>query len=170
MLIILELAFHLVFLKGGIYNQLQGDNLVTAVLTGPGIVFIQSLPFHRLSQRIARYILVAAWTIYSQLWSSKRAGLCLASLLGTILSLALFVLKEVVTELPPILLQGCDISKHEGQSEVLPSNSDFLLSCLRCGCVIVNLDGHMKFFFVLGFHRKSRRCSLTSEFRCQNRE
>ncbi|KAL6985994.1 hypothetical protein U1Q18_019362 [Sarracenia purpurea var. burkii] len=34
-----------------------GDNLVTAVLTGPGIVFIQSLPFHRLSQRIARYML-----------------------------------------------------------------------------------------------------------------
>ncbi|EPS69710.1 hypothetical protein M569_05054 [Genlisea aurea] len=31
-----------------------GDNLVTAVITGPGIVFIQSLPFHRLSQRIAR--------------------------------------------------------------------------------------------------------------------
>ncbi|KAK4363319.1 hypothetical protein RND71_018560 [Anisodus tanguticus] len=29
------------------------DNLVTAVLTGPGIVFIQSMPFHRLSQRIA---------------------------------------------------------------------------------------------------------------------
>ncbi|KAI6702294.1 hypothetical protein NL676_011430 [Syzygium grande] len=33
-----------------------GDNLVTAVLTGPGIVFIQSLPFHRLSQRIARSV------------------------------------------------------------------------------------------------------------------
>ncbi|GLT91090.1 hypothetical protein SLE2022_089970 [Rubroshorea leprosula] len=33
-----------------------GDNLVTAVLTGPGIVFIQSLPFHRLSQRIARAV------------------------------------------------------------------------------------------------------------------
>ncbi|AEE83888.1 Tryptophan RNA-binding attenuator protein-like protein [Arabidopsis thaliana] len=31
-----------------------GDNVVTATLTGPGIVFIQSLPFHRLSQRIAR--------------------------------------------------------------------------------------------------------------------
>ncbi|GLT49156.1 hypothetical protein SLA2020_227340 [Shorea laevis] len=28
-----------------------GDNLVTDVLTGPGIVFIQSLSFHRLSQR-----------------------------------------------------------------------------------------------------------------------
>ncbi|KAK4389515.1 hypothetical protein Sango_2288500 [Sesamum angolense] len=33
-----------------------GDNLVTAVLTGPGIVFIQSMPFHRLSQRIARAV------------------------------------------------------------------------------------------------------------------
>ncbi|KAL6181284.1 hypothetical protein ACLB2K_047939 [Fragaria x ananassa] len=33
-----------------------GDNLVTAVLTGPGIVFIQSLPFHRFSQRIARSV------------------------------------------------------------------------------------------------------------------
>ncbi|KAK9083823.1 hypothetical protein Scep_030294 [Stephania cephalantha] len=34
----------------------QGDNLVTATLTGPGIVFLQSLPFHRLSQRIARAV------------------------------------------------------------------------------------------------------------------
>ncbi|KAL8539840.1 hypothetical protein ACS0TY_001441 [Phlomoides rotata] len=33
-----------------------GDNLVTAVMTGPGIVFIQSMPFHRLSQRIARAV------------------------------------------------------------------------------------------------------------------
>ncbi|KAK9274952.1 hypothetical protein L1049_022209 [Liquidambar formosana] len=33
-----------------------GENMVTAVLTGPGIVFIQSLPFHRLSQRIARAV------------------------------------------------------------------------------------------------------------------
>ncbi|KAL3499621.1 hypothetical protein ACH5RR_038714 [Cinchona calisaya] len=33
-----------------------GDNLVTALLTGPGIVFIQSMPFHRLSQRIARAV------------------------------------------------------------------------------------------------------------------
>lgn len=33
-----------------------GDNLVTAVLTGPGIVFIQSLPFYKLSQRIARAV------------------------------------------------------------------------------------------------------------------
>ncbi|XVF13415.1 hypothetical protein REPUB_Repub08aG0205800 [Reevesia pubescens] len=33
-----------------------GDNLVTAVLTGPGIVFIQSLPFQRFSQRIARAV------------------------------------------------------------------------------------------------------------------
>ncbi|KAK9698812.1 hypothetical protein RND81_08G132700 [Saponaria officinalis] len=32
------------------------DNLVTAILTGPGIVFIQSLPFHRLSQRVARAV------------------------------------------------------------------------------------------------------------------
>lgn len=37
-----------------VFVILQGENLVTAVLTGPGIVFIQSLPFHRLSQRIAR--------------------------------------------------------------------------------------------------------------------
>uniref|UniRef100_A0A7N0VMY1 Altered inheritance of mitochondria protein 24, mitochondrial n=1 Tax=Kalanchoe fedtschenkoi TaxID=63787 RepID=A0A7N0VMY1_KALFE len=35
---------------------LGGENQVTAVLTGPGIVFIQSLPFHRLSQRIARSV------------------------------------------------------------------------------------------------------------------
>ncbi|KAF8084841.1 hypothetical protein N665_0697s0023 [Sinapis alba] len=33
-----------------------GENVVTATLTGPGIVFIQSLPFHRLSQRIARSV------------------------------------------------------------------------------------------------------------------
>ncbi|KAL8111490.1 uncharacterized protein LOC141668774 [Apium graveolens] len=33
-----------------------GENGVTAVLTGPGIVFIQSMPFHRLSQRIARAV------------------------------------------------------------------------------------------------------------------
>ncbi|KAH9611028.1 hypothetical protein KSS87_011579 [Heliosperma pusillum] len=32
------------------------DNLVTAILTGPGIVFIQSLPFQRLSQRVARAV------------------------------------------------------------------------------------------------------------------
>ncbi|GLJ17720.1 hypothetical protein SUGI_0309270 [Cryptomeria japonica] len=33
-----------------------GDGLFTAHLTGPGIVFIQSLPFYRLSQRIARAV------------------------------------------------------------------------------------------------------------------
>ncbi|KAL9265599.1 hypothetical protein AKJ16_DCAP10574 [Drosera capensis] len=33
-----------------------GDNQVTAVLTGPGIVFIQSLPFQKLSQRVARAV------------------------------------------------------------------------------------------------------------------
>ncbi|OVA05438.1 Mitochondrial biogenesis protein AIM24 [Macleaya cordata] len=33
-----------------------GENLVTAVLTGPGIVFLQSLPFYRFSQRIARAV------------------------------------------------------------------------------------------------------------------
>ncbi|XP_042054629.1 uncharacterized protein LOC121799352 isoform X2 [Salvia splendens] len=33
-----------------------GDNMVTAIITGPGIVFIQSMPFHRLSQRIARAV------------------------------------------------------------------------------------------------------------------
>ncbi|KAK9265833.1 hypothetical protein L1049_027278 [Liquidambar formosana] len=33
-----------------------GDNQVTATLTGPGIVFLQSLPFNRLSQRIARAV------------------------------------------------------------------------------------------------------------------
>jgi uncharacterized protein (AIM24 family) len=41
-------------------NQLRravfgGDNQLTASLTGPGVVFLQSLPFQRLSQRIARY-------------------------------------------------------------------------------------------------------------------
>jgi hypothetical protein len=34
---------------------MQSDNQLTASLTGPGVVFIQSLPFHKLSQRIARY-------------------------------------------------------------------------------------------------------------------
>ncbi|RIA04795.1 hypothetical protein BRARA_K00937 [Brassica rapa] len=38
------------------YHAAPGDNVVTATLTGPGIVFIQSLPFHRLSQRIARSV------------------------------------------------------------------------------------------------------------------
>ncbi|XP_020097148.1 uncharacterized protein LOC109716225 [Ananas comosus] len=33
-----------------------GDNQLTATLTGPGVVFIQSLPFQRLSQRIARAV------------------------------------------------------------------------------------------------------------------
>ncbi|KAG0489121.1 hypothetical protein HPP92_007952 [Vanilla planifolia] len=33
-----------------------GDHQLTASLTGPGVVFIQSLPFHRLSQRIARAV------------------------------------------------------------------------------------------------------------------
>ncbi|ONK67532.1 uncharacterized protein A4U43_C05F1020 [Asparagus officinalis] len=33
-----------------------GETQFTASLTGPGIVFIQSLPFHRLSQRIARAV------------------------------------------------------------------------------------------------------------------
>jgi hypothetical protein len=37
-----------------VISKLQGDNAVTALLTGPGIVFIQSLPFPRFSQRIAR--------------------------------------------------------------------------------------------------------------------
>ncbi|XP_010277085.1 PREDICTED: uncharacterized protein LOC104611627 isoform X2 [Nelumbo nucifera] len=41
---------------GGSVIILQGENLVTAVLTGPGIVFLQSLPFCRLSQRIARAV------------------------------------------------------------------------------------------------------------------
>lgn len=36
------------------FNIKKGDNVVMATLKGPGIVFIQSLPFHRLSQRIAR--------------------------------------------------------------------------------------------------------------------
>ncbi|XP_058221895.1 uncharacterized protein LOC131331939 [Rhododendron vialii] len=33
-----------------------GENLATTILTGPGIVFIQSLPFHRFSRRIARAV------------------------------------------------------------------------------------------------------------------
>ncbi|TVU45069.1 hypothetical protein EJB05_04540 [Eragrostis curvula] len=45
-------------------NQLRravfgGENQLTASLTGPGVVFIQSLPFHRLSQRIASRSVVA---------------------------------------------------------------------------------------------------------------
>ncbi|CAI9784979.1 unnamed protein product [Fraxinus pennsylvanica] len=39
----------------GFINRVS-DNLVTAVLTGPDIVFIQSMPFHRLSQRVARAV------------------------------------------------------------------------------------------------------------------
>ncbi|XP_039137445.1 uncharacterized protein LOC120274985 [Dioscorea cayenensis subsp. rotundata] len=34
----------------------ESQNQLTAVLTGPGIVFVQSLPFPRLSQRIARSV------------------------------------------------------------------------------------------------------------------
>lgn len=45
--------------------KMQGENLATTVLTGPGIVFIQSLPFHRFSRRIARYHLIAAWMPHS---------------------------------------------------------------------------------------------------------
>lgn len=37
-----------------LFAVLQGETQLTAALTGPGIVFIQSLPFHRLSQRISR--------------------------------------------------------------------------------------------------------------------
>lgn len=141
---------------------MQGDNLVTAVLTGPGIVFIQSLPFHRLSQRIARYFLgqhelvIAYWLV------------C-AVLLAQYFYSHSFCSDRSFDWPPPLLLQGCNISKHEGQSKVLPSDSDFLLSCLCCGCVIVNLDGHMRFFFVLGFHRKSRRCSLTSDGKIESK-
>ncbi|CAA3002959.1 IQ-DOMAIN 14, partial [Olea europaea subsp. europaea] len=36
-----------------VFRGYLGENLVTAVLTGPGIVFIQSMPFHRLPQGIA---------------------------------------------------------------------------------------------------------------------
>ncbi|KAG6780659.1 hypothetical protein POTOM_013526 [Populus tomentosa] len=39
-----------------VFSCLGGDNLVTATLTGPGIVFIQSLPFQLFSQRIARAV------------------------------------------------------------------------------------------------------------------
>ncbi|KAL8099533.1 hypothetical protein AgCh_031973 [Apium graveolens] len=34
-------------------SKARGENVVTAAVTGPGIIFIQSMPFHRLSQRIA---------------------------------------------------------------------------------------------------------------------
>lgn len=34
----------------------ESQNQLTAVLTGPGIIFVQSLPFPRLSQRIARSV------------------------------------------------------------------------------------------------------------------
>ncbi|CAL0312309.1 unnamed protein product [Lupinus luteus] len=50
LLIFKNLEYVIVILK------LQGDNTVTALLTGPGIVFIQSLPFNRLSHRIARAV------------------------------------------------------------------------------------------------------------------
>lgn len=33
----------------------QGENHMTVSLTGPGVIFIQSLPFYRLSKHIARY-------------------------------------------------------------------------------------------------------------------
>ncbi|KAL4362440.1 hypothetical protein GQ457_04G037260 [Hibiscus cannabinus] len=50
------LIYGLTILLCSLVVKLQGENLVTAILTGPGIVFIQSLPFHRFSQRIARSV------------------------------------------------------------------------------------------------------------------
>lgn len=42
---------------GGVKRTIfGGDGVYVAHLTGPGVVFIQSLPFHRLAQRIARAV------------------------------------------------------------------------------------------------------------------
>ncbi|CAA7032386.1 unnamed protein product [Microthlaspi erraticum] len=48
-----QIKYHAASVRRAVFG---GDNVVTATLTGPGIVFIQSLPFHRLSQRIARSV------------------------------------------------------------------------------------------------------------------
>lgn len=44
------------YVNGVRRTVLGGDGLYVAHLTGPGAVFIQSLPFHRLAQRIARAV------------------------------------------------------------------------------------------------------------------
>uniref|UniRef100_A0A1J3DQU6 Uncharacterized protein n=1 Tax=Noccaea caerulescens TaxID=107243 RepID=A0A1J3DQU6_NOCCA len=48
-----QIKYHAASVRRAVFG---GDNVVTATLTGPGIVFIQSLPFHRFSQRIARSV------------------------------------------------------------------------------------------------------------------
>ncbi|CAH2078782.1 unnamed protein product [Thlaspi arvense] len=48
-----QIKYHAAPIRRAVFG---GENVVTATLTGPGIVFIQSLPFHRLSQRIARSV------------------------------------------------------------------------------------------------------------------
>lgn len=110
---------------------MQGDNLVTAILTGPGIVFIQSLPFHRLSQRIARYF--------------KQP---------IILTLFRLVIYIYVDKAIASVLQGCYIPKHEGESEIFYSDSHLLLLGLCCDSIILDLDWCMilfSFLFFFGF-------------------
>ncbi|KAF5729832.1 Tryptophan RNA-binding attenuator protein-like [Tripterygium wilfordii] len=51
-----------------------GDNLVIAVLTGPGIVFIQSLPFNRLSQRVARVRNVVGLLVFQGSHNTQHEG------------------------------------------------------------------------------------------------
>uniref|UniRef100_A0A1J3GVU2 Uncharacterized protein n=1 Tax=Noccaea caerulescens TaxID=107243 RepID=A0A1J3GVU2_NOCCA len=48
-----QIKYHAASVRRAVFG---GDNVLTATLTGPGIVFIQSLPFHRFSQRIARSV------------------------------------------------------------------------------------------------------------------
>eukprot|EP01018_Ginkgo_biloba_P024002 Gb_29603 [translate_table: standard] len=48
--------FHVKYMGSARRAFFGGEGLFTAHLTGPGIVFIQSLPFYRLSQRIARAV------------------------------------------------------------------------------------------------------------------
>lgn len=100
---------------------LQGENVVTAALTGPGIVFMQSMPFHRLSQRIARWCIVIL----------HKVSVFVSSSLYFDLSDSLF------------FLQGGCISKHERQPKVLLSDSCFFLGSICGDFVILNLDWHM---------------------------
>ncbi|KAL6005241.1 hypothetical protein ACLOJK_005803 [Asimina triloba] len=84
-----------------------GDNLLTAVLTGPGIVFVQSLPFHRFSQRVASLAEVVLYpagvSVNGALGTNHRFGHQLKS-------------------------RGCHITKHEGKSKILHSDCDILFS------------------------------------------
>lgn len=100
---------------------LQGDNQLMATLSGPGVVFIQSLPFPRLSQRIARfalwlcplYYIINCIISHVKFWHT--AGLCDS--------------------------QSSCCSQLEGQPEVLYAGCTVILSCLCYDCIVTNFDG-----------------------------